>query len=74
MYNYANEIIDDIRSEFGDSAIAKFDNKAKQEISEAIAIHNAMTQEERDSIFYLKENNFAELIALRNRVKQRAGI
>ena len=74
MKTYADEIYDDIRSEFGDSAVAKFDNKAKQEISESIAIYNAMTQEERDAILYLKENNFPELTELYNRVKERAGL
>lgn len=74
MKSYADEIYDDIRAEFGDSAVSKFDKKAKQEISEAIAIHNAMTEDERNAILYLKENNFAELQALYTRVKERAGI
>ena len=74
MKNYSDEIYEDIRAEFGDSAVAKFDNKAKQEISESIAIYNAMTQEERDAILYLKDNNFTELQALYKRVKERAGL
>lgn len=74
MNTYSDEIINDIRSEFGDSAISKFDNNTKREISESIAIYNAMTSEERDAILYLKENNFAELTALYNRVKERMAL
>jgi hypothetical protein len=74
MDNYANEIIEDIRSEFGDSAISKFDRTTAQEISESIAIYNAMTEVERDAILYLQLHNYAELQALYKRVKEREGI
>ena len=74
MKSYADEIYDDIRAEFGDSAVAKFDKKAKQEISESIAIYNAMTSDEKNAILYLKENNYPELMALYKRVKERAGL
>jgi hypothetical protein len=74
MDNYANEIIEDIRSEFGDSAISKFDRDVAKEISESIAIFNAMTDVERDAILYLQQYNYAELQALYKRVKEREGM
>jgi hypothetical protein len=74
MNNYSNEIIDDIRAEFGDSAISKFDKKAKSEISEAIAVHNAMTKDEQNAIAYLSVNNRDELHKLYVKVKERAGL
>ena len=74
MDNYANEIIEDIRSEFGDNAISKFDKTAAQQISESIAIYNAMTDVERDAILYLQQNNYTELQALYRRVKEREGL
>lgn len=74
MKSYADEIYDDIRAEFGDSAVSKFDKNAKREISEAIAIHNAMTKDEQNAIAYLYANNPDELHALYKRVKERAGL
>ena len=72
MWDYTTETERDIRSEFGDSAISKISDRPS--ISESLAIYNAMTQEERDAILYLKENNFPELTALYKRVKERAGL
>jgi hypothetical protein len=75
MNNYADEIRADIRSSHGERfAPSKPSANYKKEISDANAIYNAMTQEERDSILYLKDNNFTELQALYNRVKERAGL
>lgn len=74
MLDYADEIRDDIRAEFGDSAISKFDKNAKSEISEAIAVYNAMTKDEQNAIAYLSVNNRDELHALYVRVKERAGL
>ena len=72
MWDYSTETERDIRSEFGDSAISKISDRPS--ISESLAIYNAMTQEERDAILYLKDNNFTELQALYARVKERAGL
>ena len=74
MLSYADEIRNDIRAEFGDSAISKFDKNAKSEISEAIAVHNAMTKDEQNAIAYLNENNRDELHALYVRVKERMAL
>jgi len=74
MLSYADEIRNDIRAEFGDSAISKFDKNAKSEISEAIAVHNAMTKDEQNAIAYLSVNNREELSKLYKRVKERAGL
>ena len=74
MLSYADEIRNDIRAEFGDSAISKFDKNAKSEISEAIAVYNAMTKDEQNAIAYLSVNNRDELHALYVRVKERAGL
>ena len=74
MLDYADEIRNDIRAEFGDSAISKFDKNAKSEISEAIAVYNAMTKDEQNAIAYLSVNNRNELHALYVRVKERAGL
>lgn len=72
MWDYASDIEKDIRSEFGDSAISKISDRPS--ISDTLAIYEAMTSEERDSILYLKDNNFTELQALYARVKERAGL
>lgn len=74
MLSYADEIVNDIRAEFGDSAISKFDKNAKREMSEAIAVYNAMTKDEQNAIAYLSVNNRDELHALYVRVKERAGL
>jgi hypothetical protein len=74
MLSYADEVRNDIRAEFGDSAISKFDKNAKSEISEAIAVYNSMTKDEQNAIAYLKDNNRQELHALYLRVKERAGL
>ena len=74
MLDYADEIRNDIRAEFGDSAISKFDKNTKSEISEAIAVYNAMTKDEQNAIAYLSVNNRDELHALYVRVKERAGL
>jgi hypothetical protein len=74
MLSYADEVVNDIRAEFGDSAISKFDKNAKSEISEAIAVYNSMTKDEQNAIAYLKDNNRQELHALYLRVKERAGL
>ena len=74
MLSYADEIRNDIRSEFGDSSISKFDKNAKREMSEAIAVYNAMTKDEQNAIAYLSVNNRDELHALYVRVKERAGL
>ena len=74
MLSYADEIRNDIRAEFGDSAISKFDKNAKSEINEAILVHNAMTKDEQAAIAYLYANNRDELHALYQRAKERAGL
>ena len=75
MYNYADEIRADIRYYHGERFAPRNPSKGyKEEIDEAIAITNAMTEEERASLRYLAENNFPELIALRNPVTERAGL
>lgn len=74
MLSYADEIRNDIRAEFGDSAISKFDKNDKREMSEAIAVYNAMTKDEQNAIAYLSVNNRDELHALYVRVKERAGL
>ncbi len=75
MENLANEIRADVRHYHGERfSPSKPSADYKQEISEAIAIHSAMTQDERNAIAYLFENNRDELTALYRRVKERAGL
>ena len=74
MKSYSDEIIDDVRAEFGDSAISEYNDNTRREISEAIAVHNAMTKDEQNAIAYLSVNNREELSKLYKRVKERAGL
>ena len=75
MLSYADEIRADIRYYHGERFAPKNPPKDyKKEISEAIAVTNAMTEDERNAIRYLAENNREELSKLYNRVKERAGL
>lgn len=75
MNNYADEIRADIRHYHGERfAPSKMSKTDAQEISESIAIYNAMTEVERDAILYLQQHNYTELQALYKRVKERAGL
>lgn len=75
MTNYADEVRAEIRYYHGEKFAPKNPPKDyKQEISEAIAVHSAMTEDERNAIDYLSKNNREELHALYVRVKERAGL
>lgn len=75
MENLANEIRADVAHYHGERFAPKQMTKSHaQEISESIAIYNAMTDVERDAILYLQQHNFTELQALYARVKERAGL
>lgn len=75
MENYADEIRSDVRHYHGEKfAPSKPSKTSAQEISESLAIYNAMTEVERDAILYLQLHNFTELQALYKRVKEREGI
>ena len=75
MNNYADEIRADVAHYHGERFAPKQMTKSHaQEISESLAIYNAMTEVERDAILYLQLHNFAELQALYKRVKEREGI
>jgi hypothetical protein len=69
---YSNEIIEDVKHFHGTRFVTK--NEVSKDtinsIQSAIALHNAMTQEERDSILIIKDN-YEMLEALKNRVKER---
>jgi hypothetical protein len=72
MYDYAEEIREDVRHYHGERFAPKNPPKDyKEEIAEAIAITNAMTNDERNAIHYLAEYNREELSRLYKRVKER---
>ena len=75
MDNYANEIRADIAYYHGSAyAPSKAPDNFINEIKEAMAIYNAMSQKERDMILQLKRDNFIALQQLTKEVKERAGL
>lgn len=48
--NYYNEIENDIRAEFGDSAISKPSKNSLDEFKAAIAKYNSLNDEEREAL------------------------
>lgn len=74
MENYADEIRADVAHYHGKRFVSTYDHDYVAEMKEADKVWQAMTEDERNAIRYLSENNREELHALYVRVKERAGL